>query len=42
LIDPAQVVLKGDRIRHWIQQGAIPTDTVRSLLKKQGAPTSAA
>lgn len=42
LSDPAQVVLKGDRIRHWIQQGAIPTDTVRSLLKKQGAPTSAA
>lgn len=42
LSEPAQVVLKGDRIRHWIQQGAIPTDTVRSLLKKQGAPTSAA
>lgn len=42
LSDPAQVVLKGDRIQHWIQQGAIPTDTVRSLLKKQGAPTSAA
>jgi small subunit ribosomal protein S16 len=42
LSDPAQVVLKGDRIRHWIQQGAIPTDTVRSLLKKQGAQTSAA
>jgi small subunit ribosomal protein S16 len=42
LSDPAQVVLKGDRIRHWIQQGAIPTDTVRSLLRKQGAPTSAA
>ena len=42
LSDPAQVVLKGDRIQHWIQQGATPTDTVRSLLKKQGAPTSAA
>jgi small subunit ribosomal protein S16 len=42
LSDPAQVVLKGDRIHHWIQQGAIPTDTVRSLLKKQGAQTSAA
>lgn len=36
LSDPAQVVLKGERIQHWMDQGATPTDTVRSLLKKEG------
>jgi small subunit ribosomal protein S16 len=41
LSDPAQVVLKGERIQHWIQRGAIPTDTVNSLLKKNGAQPSA-
>jgi small subunit ribosomal protein S16 len=41
LSEPAQVVLKGERIQHWIQRGAIPTDTVRSLLKKQGAMADA-
>jgi len=25
-----------ERIQYWLQQGAIPTDTVRSLLKKEG------
>jgi len=36
LVDPAQVFLKQDRIKYWIDQGAIPTDTVKSLLKKEG------
>jgi small subunit ribosomal protein S16 len=36
LIDPAEVNLKQDRIKYWINQGAIPTDTVKSLLKKEG------
>ncbi|MBE9530602.1 MAG: 30S ribosomal protein S16 [Proteobacteria bacterium] len=36
LADPAEVSLKQERIKHWIGQGAIPTDTVKSLLKKQG------
>ena len=36
LIDPAKVVLKQERIKYWIDQGAIPTDTVKSLLKEQG------
>lgn len=36
LVDPAQVVLKQERIRYWIDQGAIPTNTVKSLLKKEG------
>ena len=34
--DPAKVSLKQERIKHWIGQGAIPTHTVKNLLKKQG------
>ncbi len=36
LQDPAEVLLKGDRIKYWIAQGAIPTHTVKNLLKKEG------
>ena len=36
LQDPAEVTLNTDRIQYWLQQGAVPTDTVRSLLKKEG------
>jgi small subunit ribosomal protein S16 len=35
-LDPAAVDLKAERIQYWIDKGAIPTDTVRSLLKKEG------
>jgi len=36
LPDPAEVVLKQERIKYWIDQGAIISDTVKSLLKKEG------
>ncbi|MEE4262689.1 MAG: 30S ribosomal protein S16 [Desulfobacteraceae bacterium] len=36
LLDPAQVTLKSERIRYWMDKGAKPSDTVRSLLKKEG------
>jgi small subunit ribosomal protein S16 len=36
LFDPAKVILKSERIKYWIDQGAKPSDTVRSLLKKEG------
>lgn len=36
LHDPAQVDLKVERVTYWLQQGAIPTDTVSNILKKQG------
>jgi small subunit ribosomal protein S16 len=36
LPESAEVTIKQERVRHWIDQGAIPTDTVRSLLKKEG------
>ncbi len=36
LKDPAEVSLKKERVRHWMNQGAIPTNTIKSLLKKEG------
>ena len=36
LKDPVAVSLNPDRIKYWIEKGAIPSDTVRSLLKKEG------
>jgi small subunit ribosomal protein S16 len=36
LFDPAKVTLKSDRVKYWMNQGAKPSDTVRSLLKKEG------
>ena len=37
LRDPAEVSVKQERVQYWLEQGAIPTDTVRSLLKKEVA-----
>ena len=39
LRDPVEVTLKTDRVQYWLHQGAIPTDTVRSILKKNGVFT---
>ena len=36
LQEPAKVDLDTDRIKYWIGQGAIPSDTVRSILKREG------
>ncbi|MGD8343984.1 MAG: 30S ribosomal protein S16 [Desulfobacterales bacterium] len=36
LKDPAEVTLKPERIKYWIDKGAIPSDTVKSLFKKEG------
>ena len=33
---PAEVSLKSDRIKYWMERGATPTDTVKGLLKKEG------
>jgi small subunit ribosomal protein S16 len=42
LKEPAEVMLKSDRIDYWLGQGAMPSDTVKSLLKKEAvtAPTN--
>jgi small subunit ribosomal protein S16 len=42
LRDPAEVVVQTDRIEYWLGQGAVPTNTVRSLLKKQSTPADEA
>jgi small subunit ribosomal protein S16 len=36
LYNPAKISLKSERIQYWMDQGAKPTDTVRSILKKEG------
>lgn len=42
LKEPAEVTLKAERVQYWLQQGAIPSDTVKGLLKKEGVSTQAA
>ena len=34
LKNPAEVKLKEDRVRYWLNNGVQPTDTVAALLKK--------
>ena len=36
LTDPATVNIDADLAKKWLGNGAQPTDTVKSLLKKQG------
>ncbi|MBW1743628.1 MAG: 30S ribosomal protein S16, partial [Deltaproteobacteria bacterium] len=33
---PAAVTLKQDRVKAWLDKGALPSATVKSLLKKEG------
>ncbi|MCK4343413.1 MAG: 30S ribosomal protein S16 [Phycisphaerae bacterium] len=35
----AQITLKEDRIKYWLSVGAVPTETVASILKKNGITT---
>ncbi|HOV85898.1 MAG TPA: 30S ribosomal protein S16 [Syntrophobacteraceae bacterium] len=36
LPEQAEVNIKTERLEYWLQQGAKPTDTVRSLIRKFG------
>jgi small subunit ribosomal protein S16 len=36
MTEPTTIVIKGDRARYWLGQGAQPTDRVVKLLRKQG------
>ncbi|MDF1578122.1 MAG: 30S ribosomal protein S16 [Desulfurivibrionaceae bacterium] len=38
LKDPAEVVIKHDKLKTWLDRGAKPTDTVKSLLAGNPAP----
>lgn len=37
LKDPVVVNLEAERVQYWIEQGALPSDTVKSILKKEEA-----
>ena len=39
LINPDEVKLEEDKIFEWLEKGAQPSDTVRSLLSKAGLMT---
>jgi small subunit ribosomal protein S16 len=36
MTEPADIKIDQEKIKAWIERGAQPTDTVRSLLKKAG------
>ena len=42
ITDPATINVNLDRARHWINNGAQPTDTVRSILQRAGVYAKAA
>jgi small subunit ribosomal protein S16 len=33
---PSVITTREDRVFHWLKRGALPTDTVRSLLQRKG------
>ena len=35
LMEPAEVTFKNERVKYWMDQGALPTSTVRNLIKKE-------
>ena len=39
--EPAEVKLKMDRVRYWIEKGAQPTDTLSRLIKVGGKQETA-
>ncbi|WP_243545041.1 30S ribosomal protein S16 [Pseudodesulfovibrio tunisiensis] len=36
MVEPAEIKLDSEKIEKWLKQGAQPSNTVRSLLKKAG------
>ena len=40
--DPAVITLKQDRVDYWLGEGAKPTTTVQSILKKQAVADATA
>jgi small subunit ribosomal protein S16 len=39
LTEPAQVLIKTERLDYWRQRGAEPTDTVRNLIRRNTIAT---
>ena len=42
LTDPAEIQIDPEKLRIWLDRGAQPTDTVRSLIKRKGLLTGSA
>ena len=42
LTNPTTFVVKEERVKAWLQRGALPTDRVERLLKKEGIIEGAA
>ena len=40
LKDPVEVVIKHDKLQHWLDKGAKPTETVKTLMAKSPAPAA--
>jgi small subunit ribosomal protein S16 len=39
-VEPSEIKLDEERLRHWLARGAQPTNTVKKLMRAQGvAPT---
>ena len=36
MTEPASVTINEERALYWLKEGALPSDTARGLLKKQG------
>jgi len=36
IANPAEIKIDAEKVQKWLKNGAQPTDTVKSLLKKQG------
>ena len=36
MVDPAEIKIDAEKAKKWIANGAQPTDTVKSILKKEG------
>lgn len=36
MMEPAEIKIDADKAKKWIANGAQPTDTVKSILKKEG------
>ncbi|NJB68599.1 small subunit ribosomal protein S16 [Desulfobaculum xiamenense] len=34
MVKPAEIVVDSEKVQKWMERGATPSDTVRSLLKK--------
>ncbi|HBP38824.1 MAG TPA: 30S ribosomal protein S16, partial [Clostridiales bacterium] len=37
LVNPPEIKIDAEAARKWMSNGALPTDTVRALLRKSGA-----